>query len=104
MAKQRKSTSQQQENKEGKDNPPSIRADDELSEKIIQLDEDPSSPLKTRMTEITMYPTLPKAQSHPNHPLKDRRRVSIQYVCLEYQWISNLVLLYFMLTFSYKTI
>ena len=76
MAKQRKN--QQQENKDSKESgPPSTRNDDELSEKIIQLDEDPSSPLKSRMTEITMYPTLPKAQSHPNHPFKDRRRVSI---------------------------
>ena len=74
MAKQRKN--QQQENKEPKEGTPSIRNDDELSEKIIQMEEDPSSPLKSRMTEITMYPTLPKAQSHPNHPFKDRRRVS----------------------------
>jgi len=72
MAKQRKN--QQQENKEPKEGTPSIRNDDELSEKIIQMEEDPSSPLKSRMTEITMYPTLPKAQSHPNHPFKDRRR------------------------------
>lgn len=48
----------------------------EVSEAIIQLDEDPSSPLKARMTEITMYPTLPKASSHPIHPFKGRRRVS----------------------------
>ncbi|KAK6997941.1 MAPK/MAK/MRK overlapping kinase [Biomphalaria glabrata] len=54
---------------------PPIREDNEVSEKIIQLDEDPSSPLKTRMTEITMYPTLPKAQSHPTHPFKGRRRI-----------------------------
>ncbi|XP_005093100.2 MAPK/MAK/MRK overlapping kinase [Aplysia californica] len=74
LARQRKT--QQQENKEVKEAPASIRNDDEISEKIIQLDEDPSSPLKTRMTEITMYPTVPKAQSHPNHPFKDRRRGS----------------------------
>ncbi|XP_059164272.1 MAPK/MAK/MRK overlapping kinase-like isoform X2 [Physella acuta] len=53
---------------------PSVRDDNEISEKIIQFQQDPSSPLKTRMTEITMYPTLPKAQSHPTHPFKDRRR------------------------------
>ncbi|CAG5122695.1 unnamed protein product, partial [Candidula unifasciata] len=44
-----------------------------ISEAIIQLDQDPSSPLKARMTEITMYPRLPKAQSHPSHPFINRR-------------------------------
>ncbi|CAL1527778.1 unnamed protein product [Lymnaea stagnalis] len=60
--------------------PPSVRDDNEISEKIIQYEDDPSSPLKTRMTEITMYPTLPKAQSHPTHPFKDRRRLKIKRI------------------------
>ncbi|BFZ06778.1 hypothetical protein BsWGS_09817 [Bradybaena similaris] len=47
--------------------------DNHISESIIHIDEDPSSPLKARMTEITMYPTIPKAQSHPSHPFVSRR-------------------------------
>lgn len=77
LAKQRKTQAlQQQENRDHSEPVTLKEKEDNGSEKIINLDEDPSSPLKSRMTEITMYPTLPKAQSHPNHPFKERRRVS----------------------------
>ncbi|KAK3748050.1 hypothetical protein RRG08_029900 [Elysia crispata] len=103
-ARQRKAQAQAENNQTGREGPNSNRPvpgpvslrvggsdvdaekEEPMTEKIIQLDQDPSSPLKTRMTEITMYPSLPKAQSHPTHPFKDKRRHKHKRVTESHQY------------------